>query len=68
MELSLPYSKIWGNSVAICSLPRLQRRISEAIFITAGSVHDLTKREEQNSVCSGKSEAELALDVVYYSD
>jgi len=47
----------------------LRRRISEAIFITACSMHDNDdeKRTEQNLfVRSCKSEAELALDVLCY--
>jgi len=51
-----------------CSLSHRRRRISEAIFITACSMHDHDeeKRTEQNLfVRSGKSEAELVLDLLY---
>jgi len=42
--------------------------ISESMFITTSmDDHDEKKRKEQNIIVrSGKSEAELALDVVYY--
>jgi len=50
------------------SLPHRPPRIGESVFITASmDDHDEQKRTEQNLfVRSGKSEAELALDVLYY--
>jgi len=51
-----------------CSLPHRRRRISESMFITTSMVdHDKDKKTEQHLfVRSRKSEAEIALDVLYY--
>ena len=52
--------------IPACSLSHRRRRISESMFIIACSMHDHNeeKSTQQNLfVRSGKSEAELALDV-----
>ena len=50
-----------------CSLPHSVPRISESMVITTSMVdHVEEKRTEQNlTVCSRKSETELALNVLY---
>ena len=43
------------------------RCFSDAIFITARSMYDCDEdRTTEECILSGKSEAELALDVLYY--
>ena len=60
--------RFFGSAAACngrwCSLSHRQRRISRSMFITT-SMDDEEKRREQNLIVhSGKSEAELALDVL----
>jgi len=60
LDLSTTSATIHGPPCIF--LPHLRRRSSESISQPAAC----TKTGEQNSVRSGKSEAELALDVLYY--